>query len=116
VDSVVDTKKVVRGQSNHTKMPLPLERMNWTNVHRDAYIQALAVAKAKQLLKPIKGRAVPSNLFSNVTTPSFVFSYYAQPHHRKLTKPEGLKSILGDTNIYDYYPKQQTLGEPSKRK
>lgn len=84
-------------------------------VHKNAYLAALADARAKKLpLKP--------EYLSNRTTRSFTFTYYSsvpwaevaiaeqqkplpsKSSHKSTSKGTPMSRIIGKNKVYDYYP------------
>ena len=76
---------------------------DWTKVHRNAYIKALATSRARELLNQVKKGCPPSHLFSPMISRSYSYSYFSK--EEKASRRVGLQAILGKTRIYDYYPK-----------
>lgn len=81
-----------------------VDRVDWTKVHRHAYIKALATAKARSLLEQVKKGRPLNYLFDNMISPSYKYSYFSKERNDEIV---GLRSILGKTRLYDYYPKSK---------
>lgn len=84
----------------------PSQHTDWTKVHRQAYIDALATEKARQLLKKLKKNRCVDDLFSNMFTQSFTYSYFAQKDSKckKPARKQTTKALIGGHDIYKYYP------------
>ncbi|XP_067930846.1 uncharacterized protein [Watersipora subatra] len=82
------------------RRPVP----DFSKVHRQAYIQALATKKAKDVLKKAQKGNIPlKHLFDLMFTPSYTFSYFGIDSEKK--RKGKMESIIGKTDIYKYYPR-----------
>lgn len=96
------------GTSNHSQEKLldqssPVSPIiDWSKVHRHAYIKALATAKARDLQRHARRGQPVAHMFGNMLSPSYSYSYFSKEIKNKKS---GLQAILGKTRLYDYYPK-----------
>lgn len=92
----VDLGKCITPPSQHT---------DWTKVHRQAYITALATSKARKLIKQLKKGKDVCELFDNMLTPSFKYSYFSKGNSEgRKTGSKNNKNLVRGRDVYKYYP------------
>ena len=93
--------KLIRSSTTLDGLHLRSNQPNFSSLHRDVYIQALAEARARKIVK-LKS----AYDFSTQTTLPYLFSYFGNvniPTTRHKRGSDGMKHIFGDVKLEKYY-------------
>ena len=104
------TPKMIRSSTTLDGLNLRSNRPDFTSLHRDVYIQALAEARARKVVK-LKS----AYDFSTQTTLPYLFSYFEnqmRPTRGTKTGFDGMKHIFGEVKLDKYY--ERLTGKESK--